>query len=35
LHVIISTNDSTIESAEEADEEVVYMEDLEKRTHIY
>jgi hypothetical protein len=35
LHVTISTNDSTTESAGEADERIVYMEDLEKRKQAY
>jgi hypothetical protein len=35
LHVTISTNDSTTESAKEADERIVYMEDLEKRKQAY
>jgi hypothetical protein len=35
LHVTISTNDSTTESAKEADKRIVYMEDLEKRKKVY
>jgi hypothetical protein len=35
LHATISTNDSTTESAKEADEKIVYMEDLEKRKQVY
>ncbi|EXX72468.1 Cdc15p [Rhizophagus irregularis DAOM 197198w] len=34
-HVTISTIDSTTESSEEADDKIVYMEDLEKRKQVY
>ncbi|CAB5390277.1 unnamed protein product [Rhizophagus irregularis] len=34
-HVTISTIDSTTESAEEIDDKIVYMEDLEKRKQVY
>src|SRR5215211_711599 len=34
MHVTVSSIDSTIES-EEADERVIYMEDLEKRKEVY
>ncbi|POG80477.1 kinase-like domain-containing protein [Rhizophagus irregularis DAOM 181602=DAOM 197198] len=35
VHVTISTIDSTTELSEEADDKIVYMEDLEKRKQIY
>ncbi|CAB5380022.1 unnamed protein product [Rhizophagus irregularis] len=35
LHVTISTIGSTTESAEEIDDKIVYMEDLEKRKQVY
>ena len=34
MHVTVSTIDTTVES-EEADEKIVYMEDLEKRKQVY
>ncbi|POG65207.1 hypothetical protein GLOIN_2v1880772, partial [Rhizophagus irregularis DAOM 181602=DAOM 197198] len=34
-HVTISTIGSTTESAEEIDDKIVYMEDLEKRKQVY
>ncbi|CAB5380026.1 unnamed protein product [Rhizophagus irregularis] len=35
IHVTISTIGSTTESAEEIDDKIVYMEDLEKRKQVY